>query len=80
MSNFTNSLQTCTRNNTSKQHVKLSNMYDEFLKHIFFKDFSVLSHVYIHTMCVAWCLWRSEEGVESLGTGVTGGCEPPCEC
>lgn len=51
MSNFTNSLQTCTRNNTSKQHVKLSNMYDEFLKHIFLKIL-VSCLMYIYTPCV----------------------------
>jgi hypothetical protein len=26
------------------------------------------------------CLWGLEEGVGSHGTGVTGGCEPPCGC
>ena len=26
------------------------------------------------------CLWRLEEGVESHGTGIIGGCEPPCVC
>lgn len=28
----------------------------------------------------AWCLWRSEKGVGSLGTGVTHGHETPCRC
>lgn len=27
-----------------------------------------------------WFLWRSEEGVRSPETGVTGGCEPPSGC
>lgn len=31
---------------------------------------------YVH----AWCPRRPEEGVRSPGTGVTGGCEPPCGC
>lgn len=28
--------------------------------------------LHVHYIC-ACCLWRAEEGVESLGTGVTGG-------
>ena len=31
-----------------------------------------MHHIY------AWCLWRSEEGVGSPWTGITGGYEPPC--
>lgn len=30
-------------------------------------------------MC-ACALWNPEEGVRSLGTGVTNGCEPICRC
>lgn len=30
----------------------------------------------LHHLCV-WCPWRSEEGIESLETRVTDGCEPP---
>ena len=30
----------------------------------------------LYHMC-AWCLWRSEEGVGSLGTGVVDECELP---
>lgn len=30
----------------------------------------------LHHLCV-WCPWRSEEGIESLGTRVMDGCEPP---
>lgn len=29
----------------------------------------------VYHLC-AWSLWRSQEGTRSLGTGVTGGCEP----
>jgi hypothetical protein len=34
--------------------------------------------MYVHYMH-AWCPWMSEEDVESLGTGVRGGCERPRE-
>lgn len=34
-------------------------------------------HPYLCTMCVQ-CLWRSEEGIESCGTGVANNCDPPC--
>lgn len=30
-------------------------------------------------MC-AWYLWGPEEGIRSLGIGVTDGCKPPCGC
>ena len=26
----------------------------------------------------AWCLWRSEDGIRSPGSGVADSCEPPC--
>jgi hypothetical protein len=32
--------------------------------------------MYIHHICT-WCLWRSEEGAGSPGTGVSDGCELP---
>lgn len=28
----------------------------------------------------ALCPWRSEDGIESSGTGLTDGCDPPCGC
>lgn len=32
-------------------------------------------------LCVwAWCHWESKEGVRSPVTGITDGCELPCEC
>lgn len=34
-------------------------------------------HPYLCPMCVQ-CLWRSEEGTESRGTGVRNNCDPPC--
>lgn len=34
-------------------------------------------HAYLCIPCM-WCSRRQEEGVELLGTGVTGDCEPPC--
>lgn len=27
-----------------------------------------------------WCLWRQEEGIRFLGTGITDGCKLPCGC
>lgn len=35
--------------------------------------------MYLFALC-AWCLWRPEEGMGSLGTGVRDVCEPPCGC
>lgn len=26
-----------------------------------------------------WCPWKLEEGISSLGTGITGGCKPQSE-
>jgi hypothetical protein len=31
-------------------------------------------HVCLCTMCIPWCPQRQEEGIETLGTGVTDGC------
>lgn len=37
-----------------------------------------------HMMCMplvyAWHLWRSEEGIQSPGTGANDGCKLPCRC
>ena len=33
----------------------------------------------VYQVC-AWCPQRPEEGIRSPGTGVKGGCKPPCEC
>lgn len=35
-----------------------------------------LSGHHVHT----WSPWRSEEGIESLGAGVTDSCDSTCEC
>lgn len=35
--------------------------------------------MYVPHMCV-WCPWKPEEGVRTLGTGITDGCEPLCGC
>lgn len=45
-----------------------------------FMHISILSvYIYVHYMC-AWYLWGPEEGIRSLGIGVTDGCKPPCGC
>lgn len=36
-------------------------------------------HIYEHCMNI-WDLLRPEEGVESVGTGITDSCEPSCGC
>ena len=41
--------------------------------------FAFCLHVCLCTTSLA-CLWRSEEGIWSLGTGVTDICEPACGC
>ena len=46
-----------------------------FLKLIIYLCFVLPAYMYAHHMC-AWCPWRSEEAVTSLGTGVTD--EPHC--
>lgn len=33
----------------------------------------------IHQVCV-WCQRELKEGTGFSGTGVIGGCEPPCQC
>jgi hypothetical protein len=35
--------------------------------------------MYVCVLCI-WCPWRSEKGIESLGTRVTDSCELPCGC
>ena len=54
-----------------------------FFKYSFFFLYMCLSalpasmfkhHIY------SWCPQRPEEGARSPGTGLTGGCEPPCGC
>ena len=45
---------------------------------LMFLNYLFLLVSYLHT-CVQY-LQRPEEGIRSLGTGVTGGCELPCGC
>ena len=35
--------------------------------------------VYVTCARSAWCAWRLEKGMLSPGTGITDGCELPCE-
>lgn len=39
----------------------------------------MLMCMYVHHVC-AWCPQRSEDGIRSLGTGVTEGCKPSFGC
>ncbi|KAL6086595.1 hypothetical protein STEG23_031623 [Scotinomys teguina] len=60
---------------------KLDAMLEEFKKDTDF--FCVILNVFIFILCMSmyghyvWCLWKSEEGIESPGNGVKDGCEPP---
>lgn len=60
-----------------------TNIFFQFLKIVIVLNFVCLS-VLLACMCtyhVQVCLlWGPEEGTESLGTRVTGSCEPPGGC
>ena len=45
-----------------------------------FKVYLFYFYVYDCFACIGTHVWRSEEGIRSPETGVTGGCEPPCRC
>lgn len=36
--------------------------------------------MYVCDYMHAWYLQGSEGGIGTLGSGITNGCEPPCEC
>lgn len=49
-------------------------------KDFFLKMYFQYKWVPAYTSSYHVCLWSSEKGVRSTGTGVTGICKPPCGC
>jgi hypothetical protein len=63
-------------------HVYLLLTHLAYWLKIFISIFSLykcFAHMHFYHMCT-WSLWRSDEGIKSPGTGVTGACEHQYGC